>query len=688
MNTNSSLKQEQPTAAQRIHLLSPELCNQIAAGEVVERPASVVKELVENSLDAGASRIEVTLENGGQSLIRVRDDGAGVTASELELAVTRHATSKIGSMDDLWSIRSFGFRGEALPSIASVSSFRMESAPAGAEAAFIRVEHGRVVEQGPGSVHRGTLVEVKDLFAVVPARLKFLKTPATELKRAQELLVRLALAHTAVGFVLSAGTREVLRFSAGQDLMARLAVIWPDAVTETLLPFDREQNGIRVWGLASPPGQTQPRADRQLLYVNGRAVNDRLLMRAVREAYKGRLLAREYPQCVLFAEVPPQEVDVNVHPAKSEVRFRDERVIFGAVLHAVEGALLRAIPVPAAAEPHTFAQPERRAEELHPHGFWGEADHERIVRPPDTSVPLEWSVGGGTTPEDPVSRELYGEEGLPWEQPSASDRADTGQGAGEAEKGKRDERGERAEYAAASEQRVAAARQGGQADFWEKMAPFGAQTEDASSEGRDAAPVIEMLGEGQIRIGGYVYLGQVGDTYLILRTLNNGRSGGRLLILDQHAVHERILVERLENGSLAGQAQALVLPLEFTLHVAEQERFEALREALVELGFTAQLRALSSGSLLEVRAIPSLLDRGSAGEFLREALSGQKDNLKALWAMMACKSAIKAGERLAPDEAANLIAQWLATEHRQFCPHGRPTVLEWNTAELDKLFKR
>ena len=606
-----------PAGRRGIHLLSPELRNQIAAGEVVERPASVVKELVENSLDAGATLIEVTLENGGQSLIRVRDNGAGIPAAELELAVTRHATSKITSMDDLWHISSFGFRGEALPSIASVSSFRMESAfraseDAEPDAAFIQMEHGVLAQQGPSGLHKGTVVEIRDLFATIPARLKFLKAPATEQKRAQELLTRLALTHTDAGFIFLAGTREVLRFPAGQSLQERLSVIWPDSVTETLLPFDRTTNDIRVHGLVSPPGQAQPRGDRMLLYVNGRAVNDKVILRAVREAYKGRLLSKEYPQIVLFMDLPPEEVDVNVHPAKIEVRFRDERSVFGAVLRAVEEAVVRNLPTgDLDAAPSGEEARHAPAYEPKPLGFWGEADRERIMRP--RQQPL--------IPPD--------HEETPSAVPPASERP-------------------------ASEP--------------------------------DSVP--EPLLYGQVRVGPYVYMGQIGGTYLLLRDIRNGRDNASLLILDQHAAHERVLVSRIEAGGFSGMSQPLVLPLEYTLHPAERERIQEFHESLSALGFELALREQGAGTVLEVRAVPPLLERAAAGEFIREVLAGRKEDLHSLWATMACKAAIKAGDALAPDEAVNLIAQWLMTENRQFCPHGRPCVLQWGTSDLDKMFKR
>lgn len=645
-----------------IRLLSPELRNQIAAGEVVERPASVVKELVENSLDAGATLVEIALENGGQSLIRVRDNGGGIPASELELAVTRHATSKITSMDDLWNLHSFGFRGEALPSIASVSSFRMESAFQSApgqtaEAAFIQMDHGVLSQQGPSGLHKGTVVEVRDLFASVPARLKFLKAPATELKRAQELLIRLALIHTQAGFVFLAGTREVLRLPAGQSLLERLSIIWPEAVTETLLPFDRTTNGIRVHGLTSPPGQAQPRGDRMLLYVNGRAVNDKLILRAVREAYKGRLLSKEYPQIILFMELPPEEVDVNVHPAKIEVRFRDERPVFGAVLHAVEEAVLRVLP---ASAPETPA-PEEAPFRPRPLGFWGEADRERILRPEDRpSDPEEAEyVPAPPAPEpepQPDPSALYGDAGLPWDTPE--------------------------------EPPAPSLREATRPFEPERARPPLREMAAPARAPEPQQPPIERLEEGQVRVGPYVYMGQIGGTYLLLRDTRNSRENASLLILDQHAAHERVLVSRLQAGGFSGMSQPLVLPLEYTLHPAERERLEEFHDSLTALGFTLALRDQGTCAVLEVRAVPPLLERAAAGEFIREVLAGRKEDLHSLWATMACKAAIKAGDTLAPDEAVNLIAQWLITEDRQFCPHGRPCVLQWGTADLDRMFKR
>lgn len=649
-----------PEISRHIRLLSSALRNQIAAGEVVERPASVLKELVENSLDAGAAAVDVRLDNGGQSLIRVQDDGCGIPAAELELAITRHATSKIAALEDLERVRSYGFRGEALPSIASVSRLRLVSAAAGAEVAHaLEVEHGRVTASSPAALHRGTLVEVRDLFANVPARLKFLKSPATEFRRAQDWLSRLALARTEVAVTLSAGEREVLRFLPGQDLRGRLGVIWPGGLVRELLPFDAERHGIRCHGLAAPAGMRQQRADRVLLYVNGRAVTDKRLFAAVREAYKGRLISREYPLAALFLEIPPEEVDVNVHPAKSEVRFRDESAVFSAVLHALRGALDTAVFAGALPEgagaPGETAEDDGRAAgppDRTPRrpGFWGSLDAPRLLRPDE-------SDGAG-----------------PWEVRRTEADGETGAAP---------------PPAASFLPRVAA-------PLRETEAPFGgaAPAPDAmpvrrsvpAASGRADAPAAAACPRPQgaaprepLSVGGFSYLGQVADTYLVLRDAQ-----GALVLVDQHAAHERVLHARIAAGGFSGTGQLLALPLELRLDAAERERLQETRPALEQLGFALEC----AGDALLARAMPPGLSRREAAAFLRDALAGVRDDLNDIFVSMACKAAIKAGQRLTDDEAAGLLAQWLATPGAPTCPHGRPCVLRWDAADLERLFKR
>lgn len=643
----------------RIQVLPSDLCNQIAAGEVVERPASVVKELVENSLDAWATRVDVRLENGGQGLIRVQDNGSGVLPDELSLAVLRHATSKIRKVTDLDSIHSYGFRGEALPSIASVSDFSMASAVHGEDggvvSSVIRVSFGERSGVEPSSLHQGTVVEVRDLFSNVPARLKFLKSPATEVKRCLEWLERQALARTDVAFSLTSDGKALLQCLPGETLAARLARMWPPQIVEALAPFDAERCGVRVHGLAARPDVSQPHGSRILIFVNGRSVTDKRVYGAVRQAYEGRITSRDYPQAVVFVELDPAEVDVNVHPAKSEVRFRDEAAVYAAVLTAVRSALqapsdgldagcgVKDGASPEAAPPSAGKKEEASPvlAESRPMGFWGAADSP-LRRP----LPSEREPEGGgewTVARPSAVPDSHGFPGAaqpaPFPEPGVREGVPSGEGA----------------------------------------LSFREEKKEAC---RPAPPVPENLLQEEPEpepSRGLDYLGQVAGTYLVFRDASDA-----LVILDQHAVHERILFSRFSEKGWHGASQGLALPLVLELHPAEAGRWRDVKEMLEGLGYRGTL----SGGTLTVDGIPALLDRAGAQEFLRECLAGLKDDFRARFATMACRSAIKGGQRLTRDEAMNLVSQWLATPDRDYCPHGRPTVLRRDAAALEKLFKR
>ncbi len=625
--TKLPLVTPEPHIRPPIRLLADTLRNQIAAGEVVERPASVLKELMENSFDAGASSVHVRLERGGQGLVQVQDNGWGLAPEELALAVTRHATSKIHTADDLLRIASFGFRGEALPSIASVSIFRITSAPRGEDgspgpASFIEVQAGRIVDQGPAALAEGTRVEVRDLFQATPARLKFLKTEATEAKRCADVFLRLALARLDAGCSLTTVSngkeRELHHFYAGQELIDRLAAMWPPGLVEHMTAFRWEDSrGAACGGLAGSPLKAQPRADRMLFYVNGRPVQDRLLMRAAQDAYAGRLLKKEYPQLALFLTLDPADVDVNAHPAKTEVRFRDERSVFSlvrrAVLQALDsgGGFAPAPPGPAAA-PWAEAGPT-----LDPLARPSRAREQEValpLRPSPRPQPR-------TFPDRPHVAEAAGALLPP---PATPERP------------------------AASLKQPA-----------DIFAP-------PPKPGRTAT---------QTR-----YLGCVSDTYLLLRDAN-----GALLLLDQHAAHEKILYNAMRRSARRGDSRPLAVPLSVPLHASEQDRAQELWPELARLGFDLQLDPKAG---VRVNAVPAGLEPARAKEFLAQALAGQTDGLESLWALMACKSAIKAGQPLADDEALALIETWEQTEDKEYCPHGRPAVLRLGARELEKMFKR
>ncbi|WP_446425015.1 DNA mismatch repair endonuclease MutL [Mailhella sp.] len=690
-----------PTLKKHIRLLPPELSNQIAAGEVVERPASVVKELVENSLDAGARHIDVELENGGQTLIRVTDDGRGVDAEQLELAVTRHATSKLAELDDLMNISSYGFRGEALPSIASVSRFRMVSAPqeesgATGEASSIDVLYGVIKGVAPAALNQGTMVEVAELFSNVPARLKFLKSPATELKKTQELFTRLALARPDVSFVLKSGSRELLRFEAGQSLARRLAILWPPAIVDALRPFDVTVGGMHLYGLSSDPRSSQPRADRMLFYVNGRAVNDRLLMKAVRQVYQGRLTSRDYPQTVLFLDLPAQEVDVNVHPAKNEVRFRDEQGVFTAVLRAV-GTALASVPLTS----ERFAEradvrPAAAQSAPKALGFWGEADAVRIMNKPK-DAPVFPAPSPASSPAPAPARSMTPAPAAPAARPAAARRAfdpATPVLPGHVLREDREEDFTIGEHACPAEAGYAAfpdtasktERTKFQPDVHtdRPVAPTHDSLLPSEQESRPKLASSAPLETAESRpavspLRDFRYLGQVARTYLVF-----SQNDDTLLLLDQHAMHERIFYEKFREGGSRGVTRPLLVPLELDLHPSESARFLEIQDTLTSLGFEAVCRQ----GRCTVQAMPPEMDRSEAVDFLREALSGRVDDLSSAWIHHACATAIRAGQSLTREDALHLVQQWLQTEEPDFCPHGRPCAVTLEKSDLEKLFKR
>ena len=595
-----------------IRPLPEDLQNQIAAGEVVERPASVLKELLENSLDAGASRIQIHIRNGGQSLISVADNGHGIPASELQLAVTRHATSKLATLQDLHHIHSFGFRGEALPSIASVSRFRLSSSQSTGEGASLEILHGQIIQQSPAALPQGTTVEIKDLFANIPARLKFLKQPATEARKCAETVLRLALAHLHVEFELVHADRTIYHFLAGQSLADRLAVAWPESIVSQLHELSMCDNDICVRGLSGHPSTAQGRAERMYLYVNNRPVLDKTLLGAVREAYRGRILGKEYPQAVIFLDIPPDEIDVNVHPAKTEIRFQDERHIFLLVRRALVASLDARLAHSPPSQVHSTSNPVTERETYAP-------------------LPLDPAVDTFR----PVSSEQH--------HPYLSQKPDK----------------------FSSTKTVAG--------LFVDEPRFEAQPAVAKTPAHSPA-LVQQSGQEQT-----VYLGQIARTYLVLASPDG------LRLMDQHAAHERILFDNLQRQSQEPERQALLMPLEIHLHPSQAHIVQELWSQLQSLGFSLEL---STPGLLLLRAIPSFLTATQGKEFIEDVLASKPKSMEDLWAVMACKSAIKAGDILDAGEAWTLIEAWQKLEDRHYCPHGRPVEVRWSLADLEKLFKR
>jgi DNA mismatch repair protein MutL len=590
------------------------LVNRIAAGEVIERPAAAVKELVENALDAEARHIDVVMGDGGRALIAVTDDGCGMTADEIALAVERHATSKLPD-DDLIRIRTLGFRGEALPSIGAVARLSVTSRPraagvgATAQAWSLAVEGGRHDAVKPAAHPPGTRVEVRDLFFATPARLKFLKGTRTELGHAQDALNRLAMAHPHVAFTLNADGRDVLRLAAAEgDLfdarLRRLGAIMGREFAENALPIDAEREGLRLTGYIGLPTLNRGTAQHQYLFVNGRPVRDKLLHGAVRGAYRDVLAHDRHPMLALFLEVPADAVDVNVHPAKAEVRFRDPGLVRGLIVGACK---------------HALAAAGHRASSSVASAALGAA------RP--GGVP-SFSSGFTSRPRG------FAEAAAAYHAPLP--------GLGAA-----------------------------------PSARPGAATDQVLADGFEDYPL------GAARA-------QVHATYVVAQT------GDGIVIVDQHAAHERLVYERMKQQLAGGgvASQILLLPEVVELDEAAANRLAARAGELRDLGLV--IEPFGPGAVA-VRETPALLGEVDAGALLRDLADelsewGQtlllRERLGEVCSTMACHGSVRAGRRLNVDEMNALLRQMEATPHSGQCNHGRPTYIELKLADIERLFGR
>ena len=614
-----------------IHRLPPETVNRIAAGEVVERPASAVKELVENALDAGALRIEVQADGGGLTRILVADDGQGLAANELPLAVERHATSKLSPDDagdyDLLHISTLGFRGEALPSIGSVARLSITSRARGAaDANAILVEGGAVGAVSPAGFPgpHGARVEIRDLFYATPARLKFMKSERSEAMAIAEELKRQAMAHEATAFSLDLDGRRTLRLpaeTAGPDgRLARLSQIMGREFSDNALALDHEREGVRLSGFAGLPTYNRGNAAHQYLFVNGRPVRDRLLQGALRAAYADFLARDRHPLAALYVELDTAYVDVNVHPAKAEVRFRDPGLVRGLIIgglrHALAGAGHRASTTVSAAALGGF-----RPEGLKGAGY---------QPPPNAAGYSAWRQGGWQP--QAMAAALQSIPGLT----QVSARAEPQWDRGVAE-------------------------------------PGAAPAFD---------PVDYPLGAARA---------QVHETYIVAQT----RDG--VVIVDQHAAHERLVYERMK-GEMAQAGgvtrQALLLPEVVELDPAEADRVVAKAEELAALGL--MLEPFGPGAVL-VRETPALLGETDVQGLVRDiaddlAENGQalalKERLEDVCSTMACHGSVRAGRRLSAPEMNALLRQMEATPHSGQCNHGRPTYVELKLADIERLFGR
>ncbi|QPC95284.1 DNA mismatch repair endonuclease MutL [Mesorhizobium sp. INR15] len=621
-----------------IRQLSETMINQIAAGEVIERPASVVKELVENALDAGAARVEIATAGGGLSLIRVTDDGSGIPEKELALAIARHCTSKLA--ENIHDIRSLGFRGEALPSIGSVSRLSIRSrTAAGDSAAEIGIEGGRVSAVKPAAANRGTTVEVRDLFFATPARLKFMKGERAESSATSDVVKRIAIAFPAVRFTLSGSDRSTLELPATEDSpdgrLRRIAQVMGTDFPDNAIAIDAAREGVHLSGYVSIPSFTRANALQQYAYVNGRPVRDKLIAGAIRGAFADVLPRDRHAVTVLFLTLDPAIVDVNVHPAKADVRFRDPGLVRGLIVGSIRQALadagIRAATTGAAGMMAAF----RPGAASYGHG--GPANGHR-------SYEAAYHASGSANFDAARSPQRPLDMGF--------------EGAGFDQRGLREN-----EQAAFDAGPMASA-----------------DTRAGQSEANETL-LGTVLGAARA---------QVHENYIVAQTRDS------LVIVDQHAAHERLVYEALKNAlhSRPVPSQMLLLPEIIDLPEEDAERLALHSETLARFGLG--IERFGPGAVA-VRETPSMLGETDVQQLVRDLADEIADNdtvdtlkerLDKIAATMACHGSVRSGRLLRPEEMNALLRQMEATPGSGTCNHGRPTYIELKLADIERLFGR
>jgi DNA mismatch repair protein MutL len=608
-----------PNIRASIQLLEESAINRIAAGEVVERPASAVKELVENAIDAGATRIDVAIADGGKTLIRVTDDGCGIPPEELPLAIARHATSKIDG-SDLLNIHSFGFRGEALASLGSVGRLTLTSRADGHDAAELSVTGGKSDPIKPAALSRGTVVTLRNLFFATPARLKFLRSDRAEMQSISDVLKRLAMAEPSVSFTLrdvSGGGEGRVTFRADavtgdlfDALRGRLTQVMGREFTDNAVTIDADREGVRLTGLAGLPTYSRGAAVAQFLFVNGRPVRDKLLIGALRGAYADFLSRDRHPAVALFIDCDPHKVDVNVHPAKSEVRFRDPGLVRGLIVSALR---------------HALAEAGHRA-----------------------STTVAGATLGAMRPE--------AAQGQP-----------------------RIYQMDRPSFAA--KQTAYAMQSPGFADMQSSYSGRVVEVEEVSQETADTPREHRPLGAAR---------GQVHENYIIAQTEDG------IVIVDQHAAHERLVYEKLKAQMAQNSvpAQALLIPDVVEMSEGDSARLLDIADDLTRMGLTVE--PFGSGAVV-VRETPAILGEVNSDALLRDILDelddqgearAVQDRIEAILSRVACHGSIRSGRQMRAEEMNALLREMEATPYSGQCNHGRPTYVELKLSDIERLFGR